>query len=265
MYLPMYLRRIGRMLNLLIATILCGISLLSAQSPSSTNAFHEQVLGEIPAGTAFKAWSVAGDHVAWAEAQDDKWTVMLDGKQQGGTYENIEYLTLSPDGLHLHFFGKRRDGWVHVLDGNETSPGYASVTSISLQPLGTSFAYGACAKKNSCQLIVDDKATSDEYQSISLPQYSADGKHLGFCGTRQKGSHLVVDGRDAGPQVGYYDPARWGFDNTGRLYAAVSTNFKWTYLVGDKMGPMFDVISPLVFSPDGRHMAEQTCSSVSTN
>ena len=144
MYLPIDLRRSGRMLGLLAATIVCGISLLAAQPPSSTNTFHEQVIGEIPAGTAFKAWVAAGNHVAWAGAQDNKWTVTLDGKQQGGRYEKVEHLTLSPDGLHLHFFGKLHDRWVHVLDGSETSPGYASVTALSLQPQGSSFAYGAC-------------------------------------------------------------------------------------------------------------------------
>lgn len=256
MHIPMYLWRCGRMLGLLAITIVCGICPLSAQSPSSTPAFHEQVIGEIPAGTAFKAWIVAGDHVAWAEAQDGNWTVMLDGKQQGGTYNNVEYLTLSPDGLHLHFFGKLRDRWVHVFDGNETSPGYASVTAISLQPEGNSFAYGACVGKNSCRLVVDDKAASDEYQNMSPPQYSADGKHLGFSGGREKASHIVVDGHDAGPPVGYYDPNHWGFDSAGRLYAAASTNFKWTYLIGDKLGPMvYDVISPIAFSPDGQHYA----------
>jgi hypothetical protein len=255
MYLPMNLRQSRRILGLLATTAVCGISQLSAQSPSSTPAFHEQVIGEIPAGMAFKAWIAAGDHVAWAGAQDGKWTVMLDGKQQGGTYKDVEYLTLSPDGLHLHFFGKLNDGWVHVFDGKETSRGYASLTGISLQPQGGSFAYGACLRKNSCQLVVNDQPASDEYENISLPMYSDDGKHLGFCGTRQKGSHLVVDGRDVGPQVGYHDPNHWGFDKTGRLYSAVSTNFKWTYLIGDTMGPMFDVISPIVFSPDGQHYA----------
>ena len=255
MYLPMNLRRSGRMLGLLATTTVCCISELSALSPSSTPAFHEQVIGEIPAGTAFKGWIAAGEHVAWAGAQDGTWTVMLDGKQQGGTYRDVEYLTLSPDGLHLHFFGKLHDGWVHVFDGNETSPGYASVTAISLQPQTGSFAYGACVRKNRCQLVVNDKPASDEYENISLPRYSDDGKHLGFCGTRQKGSHIVVDGRDAGPPIGYYDPNRWGFDVAGRLYAAASTNFKWTYLIGDEIGPMFDVISPIAFSPGGQHYA----------
>jgi len=247
MYLPMVLRGSGRMLGLTAVATVCGISPLSAQPSSSANAFHEQVIGEIPVGTAFKAWIAAGDHVAWAGAQDGKWTVMLDGKQQGGTYSGVEYLTLSPDGLHLHFFGKLHDGWVHVFDGNETSPGYASVTAISLQPQGSSFAYGACARKNSCQLVVNDKPASDEYENISPPKYSDEGKHLGFCGSGKNGSHMVVDGREAGPQVGYHDPNHWGFDKTGRLYSAVSTNFKWTYLIGDTMGPMYDVISPIAF------------------
>jgi hypothetical protein len=255
MYLPMNLRRSDRMLRLLAIATVCGIFPLSAQPSAPTNGFHEQVIGEIPVGTAFKTWIAAGDHVAWAGAQDGKWTVTLDGKQQGGTYRDIEYLTLSPDGLHLHFFGKLHDGWVHVFDGNETSRGYVSVTAISLQPQGGSFAYGACVKKSSCQLVVNDKPASDEYENISLPMYSDDGKHLGFCGTRQKESHIVVDGRNVGPQVGYHDPSRWGFDKTGRLYSAVSTNFKWTYLIGDTMGPMFDVISPVVFNLDGKHFA----------
>ena len=255
MYLPMHFWRSGRILGSLATATACGVFLFSAQPSSSASAFHEQVIGEIPAGTAFEAWIVAGDHVAWAGAQNGKWTVIEDGKQQGGTYKAVEYLTMSPDGLHLHFFGKLNDGWVHVLDGIETSPGYASVTAIAVQPQGGSFAYGACVRKNSCQLVVNDKPASDEYENISPPKYSDDGKHLGFCGSRKKESHIVVDGRDAGPQVGYHDPNQWGFDKTGRLYSAVSTNFKWTYLIGDKMGPMFDVISPIAFSPDGQHYA----------
>lgn len=255
MYLPRFLRRSGRMLGLLASTVVSCVSLLSAQSPSPTSAFHEQVVAEIPAGTAFKAWVVAGDHVAWAGEQDGKWTVMLDGKQKGGMYKEVEYMTLSPDGLHIHFLGKLHDKWVHVFDGSEASQGYASVTAIAMQPQGTSFAYGACAEKNKCQLVVDDKAVPGEYKNMSVPQYSADGKHLGFSGTRQKESVIVVDGHDAGPRAGYYDPNRWGFDSNGRLYAAASTDFKWTYLIGDKMGPMFDVISPIAFSADGQHYA----------
>jgi hypothetical protein len=243
------------MLGVLAVPLVCAISPLSAQVATSAGTFHEQVIGAIPAGTVLKTWVVEGGHVAWAGVQDGKWTVMLDGRQQGGTYKDVEYLSLSPDGAHVHFFGKPHDRWVHVLDGKETSQEYARVTAVAMQPNGSSFAYGACVEKNSCRLMVDDKTASDEYQDISLPQYSADGKHLGFCATGQKQSLLVVDGRVAGPQVGYHDPARWGFDSNGRLYAAVSTNFKWTYLIGDKMGPMFDVISPLAFSPDGQHYA----------
>ncbi len=255
MYLNMYFQRNGRILGLLATATACATFLFSAQPSSSANGFHEQVIGEIPAGTAFKTWIAAGDHVAWAGAQDGKWTVIQDGKQQGGTYKDVEYLTLSPDGLHLHFFGKLNDGWVHVFDGSETSRRYASVTAISVQPQSSSFAYGACERKNSCQLVVNDKPASDEFESISPPKYSDDGKHLGFCGSRKKESHIVVDGRDAGPQVGYHDPNQWGFDKTGRLYSAVSSNFKWTYLIGDTMGPMYDVISPIAFSPDGKHLA----------
>lgn len=250
----MVVRPRGRMLVLLAAT-LCGACRIPAQSAPAAPAFQEQLIGELPAGIAFKAWAVAGGHVAWAGAQDGKWIVQLDGHPQGGSYDGVQFLTLTPDGLHLHFFGKRHDKWIHVLDGVEAVQEYAGVTPVALRPGSNSFAFGACVEKKSCYLVVDDKVASSEYQAITPPRYSADGQHLGFTATFQKQSRLVVDGREVSAQVGFFDPAHWGFDANGRLYAAVSTNFKWTYLIGDRMGPMFDVISPIVFSPDGRHCA----------
>lgn len=255
----MILQRISRrtlhMLVLIAAAKLCGPSLAAAQALAPTPAFREQVLVNIPAETTLKTWTVAGDHVAWVETENGKWTVMLDGKQQGGIYEGVEDITQSEDGAHLHFFGKLHGKWVHVLDGKESSPGYWSVTTVVLQPGGSSYAYTVCAEKKNCFLVVNDKTASEQYERISAAQYSPDGKHLAIIGWRNKENHAMVDGKQTGPDFGDYEPTEWGFDPSGRFYAAVMSDVYWTYLVGDKLCPRFDVISRMAFSPDGQHYA----------
>lgn len=250
-----YPRRGARIVVLLALTALSAFSVASAQPAPAAPAFQEQVVDAIPAETTLKNWTVAGDHVAWAQVKDGRWSVMLDGRQQGGTYDSIDHLMLSEDGAHLHFFGKQHGKWVHVLDGKESSPGYWSVTSAVLQPGGSSYAYTVCAEKKKCFLVVDDKTASEQYERISAAQYSPDGKNLAFIGWRAKQNHAVVDGKEMGPVFGDYEPTEWGFDPSGRFYAAVMSDIYWTYLVGDKLCPRFDVISRMAFSPDGQHYA----------
>ena len=62
--------------------------------------------------------------IARVEKRDGKQTEKLDGKQQGGTYEDVKHLTFSSPGAHLAFFGKRDSAWISVLDGKENSQRY---------------------------------------------------------------------------------------------------------------------------------------------
>lgn len=227
----------------------------TAASPAASG-FHEELIADIPAGSELKQWTASRNHVAWEEKNGKVCIVKLDGRQQGASYDGVQFMSLSPDGAHLHFFGKRDNKWVHVLDGKEASPPYTGPTSIAFQPDTTSFAYGACSNKKKCYIFVNDKETTPDYEDTSFPRYSADGKHLAFFARRRKKWIAVVDGKETGPELDGFSFSSWGFSPSGRFYAAVlPPHSKWTYIVGDSTGPAFDVISPIVFSDDDNHYA----------
>src|ERR1700752_1659268 len=61
----------------------------SAEPPPETATFQEQVIGEMTAGSEFKGGRADKEHLAWIEKQGGKRTVRLDGKPQGGTYDDV--------------------------------------------------------------------------------------------------------------------------------------------------------------------------------
>jgi len=232
-----------------------------AQTPSSPAArsieFHEELIAQVPAGSQIEDFATAGSRVAWEEKKGKTCIVQLDGKQQGGTFERIERLHFNTDGTHLAFFGKRDGKWIFVLDGQERAGGYTFQTEIVYQPHGSSFAYSACVEKKKCQLVVDGKETGPEYEDISYPQYSADGKRLAYFAKRNGKWVAVVDGKETGPELVSVDFADWGFSSrANRFYAAVMpTHSGWTYLVDDAVGTPFQAISLISFSADDAHFA----------
>jgi hypothetical protein len=132
------------------AQFLCAILIVSflvlraSRSQSNQSVFHEEVLAEITPGAEAKQVVVGNHHLAWVEKQADKRTVVLDSKQQGGTYDDVAHLIFSPDESHLAFFGKQSSKWSFVLDGQERSNGYSTTTALAFQPDGTAMAYCQC-------------------------------------------------------------------------------------------------------------------------
>jgi hypothetical protein len=222
---------------------------------ASAPSFHEETIAEIPPGSEVKEMLARSDHLAWVEKSGDKWTVRLDGKRQGGTYEGVERMGFAAGAAHLAFFGKRNSKWVFVLDGEERSPAYASTTSIAFQPRGPSFAYGACAEKKKCSLFVDGKEAGETYEEISYPQYSPDGKHLAYFGKRGGKWVAIVDGKQSGSEFDGVSARSWGFSpQAGRFFCAAWTKgHGWTYMVDGSPGPAFKAISPIAFSGDDQH------------
>jgi hypothetical protein len=88
---------------------------------NESTAFREEVIAEVTQGSELKTWLMGDRQIAWVQKRDGKQTVKLDGKQQGGTYEDGKHLTFSSHGAHLAFFGKRDSAWISVLDGQENS------------------------------------------------------------------------------------------------------------------------------------------------
>jgi hypothetical protein len=224
--------------------------------PKATSAFHEEVIAEITQGSELKTSLVGRNHIAWVEKGGGKETVRLDGKQQGGVFEDVKYLNFSSHEAHLAFFGKRESAWIFVLDGQEHAQRYKKITSTSFEPQGNSYSYCACVEKR-CRLVIEGAETGPEYDDVSYTQYSRDGKRLAFFVKRQKKWIAVVDGKEFGPELEDFWPSAWGFSRSGgRFYvAAWIKGSKWLYLVDGTLGPGFDVISYISFTDDEKHYA----------
>ncbi|HUJ31139.1 MAG TPA: hypothetical protein VLY23_07645 [Candidatus Acidoferrum sp.] len=226
-----------------------------AQTPEASK-FHEEVIAELSPGSELKRELVGVSHLAWVESLSGKRTVRLDGKQQGGVYDDADYLSFNADEKHFGFFAKRGSAWTFVLDGQEHSPEYAHTTAVDFQPKGDSIAYCACREKRKCRLVVDGTEMGDEYEDISYPQYSRDGKRLAYLAKRNKKWIAVVDGKELGPDANSVWFSSWGFSRDGsHFFVAAATKNSWGYAVDGTPGPDFEVISRITFSHDGQHYA----------
>jgi len=258
--------RVGIAVCALAAT--CGLGPIAAQSPvqqpaaaanppvASASGFEEELIVAVPLGSELKGWTARENHVAWMEGKAGAWIVRFDGKQQGGAFEDILMIAMSPDGAHLHFIGKRNGMEVHVVDGQDRSPEYTSFKNLVFQPHGDSIAYSACTEKKKCRLFVDEKPQGAEYEDISRPLYSSDGKRLAYFAKRDKIWIAIVDGKQTGPDLETF--GYWGFsDDASHFYSAawVKGAKKWTYLVDGAEGPVFEALSPIAFSSDSKHFA----------
>jgi hypothetical protein len=235
---------------------------LTATRPQSTqssqgapSAFHEDLLAEISPGAEVKQTIVSTHRLAWIEKLGDKRTVRLDGKQQGGAFEDIKYAEFSPDESHFAFFGKRASEWILVLDGQEKSSGYTRATSVAFQPDGYSIAFCACREKK-CRLTVDGADTGAEFDDISYARYSPDGKHIAFFARRSKKWVAIVDGKEFGPELDDIWFPSWGFHRaSGKFFFTGRLKNDWLHVIDGVSTPGFEVISLPAFSRDGAHYA----------
>ena len=245
--------------QILLATSALLFLPLTPTHPQSTqflpSAFHEDLLAEISPGAEVKQTIVANHHLAWIEKQGDKRTVHLDGKQQGGTFEDIKYAEFSRDESHFAFFGKRASDWLLVLDGQEKFSGYSRITSVAFQPDGNSIAFCACRDKK-CRLVVDGADTGAEFDDISFARYSPDGKRIAFFAKRSKKWVAIVDGKELGPELDdIWFPSSGFHRASGKFFFTGRIKNDWLHVVDGVSTPGFEVISVLAFSHDGSHYA----------
>jgi hypothetical protein len=223
---------------------------------SPTNAFpaskiRETLIAEATPGSEVSWARSTENHLAWVEKANGKKTVRLDGKQIGGSYEDVKYVTHSADEQHLGFLAKRNSKWVMVVDGEERSRDYGRMTAPHLSANGKSFAVGACNEKK-CHLVVDNAEIGADYEDISAPGFSPDGGHHVYIGKRDKKWVMILDDKESGPEMDGCHT--WEFTRDGkRIAVAALLKRRWTWIVDGIPGPAFDVIGSIEFSPDGQH------------
>jgi hypothetical protein len=233
---------------------------------NGTLVVQEEVVAAAPPKTEMSSRGVvkSAHHMAWVEKQGNLHMVFLDGKQQGGHYNEVAFLQFSPDETHFVFATRSDTTWWLVYDGKDQQEQYFLIGGLQWQPKGNTLAYTACREKKKCQLYLDGKASGPEYEYIAGVKYSQDGKHLAYMGWRHEVVYAVLDGKQMGSWMENFDFNHWGFSRTGRFYVAAChgrkfkgyysyNNEKWTYVVDGVAGPQFGIISPIEFSPDDQH------------
>ncbi len=136
----------------------------------------------------------------WAKAQDEGFTMVLDGVE-GRIYDEINDPLFSPDGDHVAYTAKDKDGKFVVLDGKEGTR-YRDVWGLTFG-IGGRLAYVAKDNREGVevQFVVVDGHEDRPYlydwygQGIrSGPVFSPDGTHVVFIANEGgKAEFLAID------------------------------------------------------------------------
>lgn len=215
---------------------------------------QEQLIAEISAGSEYVLGNVLGGHILWSEKSGNQYTVRLDGKQVGETYQQVHVgFRGEPENPHVIMVAKRGGKWVALYDGKEETAEYYTMTAADVGPGGHPFIVGACREKK-CYLVMDGKETGPQFQDIGTPDFNLRSGHYAYFGRRDKRWVAMLDGKETGPEMDDYYRVRWGPEGKFLAVAARLGN-RFTWVVDGVPGPLFDVIGEIAFSPDGRHYA----------
>ena len=239
----------------------------TSQGSASAPGFQEEVVGTISPESRPVRWTALrrGNHLAWTEKRGGDRIVKLDGKQQGGVYNEVRYDVDSAGEANFAFVARRDSKWILVVDGHEEPQEYSNASTPAFQPKGSSLAFCACIEKKDCQLIVDRVATGPRFEHVSYPKYSVDGKRLAYFGMRGNKWIAVVDGKELELEAKLFkksmeltDFESFGFSDDGSRFFVVGRvdhTVVWMYFVDGVPGPWFQVVGTIAFSPDGKHFA----------
>jgi Tol biopolymer transport system component len=124
--------------------------------------------------------SADGKNVACKVNIGTKWSVLI-GDQQGPEFDNVapfNKLIFSPDGTRLAYSAKRGRKWV-VFDGEKFSEEFDFASFwVVFSPTGKLVAHAAKIEGKSCVVVGTKK--SPFFESVSTPQFSADGRKIAF-------------------------------------------------------------------------------------
>src|SRR4051812_44565625 len=108
---------IHRAIVICLCCVACSAAIAQSSPASQTLKLTETVIAELSPGAELASARMAKERLAWIEKQNGKRVVRLDGKQQGGSYEEARYLHFNPDATKLGFAAKRNGKWVLIIDG----------------------------------------------------------------------------------------------------------------------------------------------------
>jgi hypothetical protein len=212
-----------------------------------------------------------GEHIAFAAEKNAKWVIVVDGQEMwehesvGYTYyawgpdlegkafipqTNAAILEFSPSGDQLAYMVKVNDAeWAIYINGK---PGqtYQSV-STNIQFVEEKLAYWAEGSTGKVYIYGD--SILGPYEEIWKTAFSSDRKHFVFAVKKQDAYLLVVDGKeqDLSGEIDNYEMGPAGeLAYSTKSGAGMKVNFG-----SQELPDVYDEISQLTISPDGKHLA----------
>jgi len=188
--------------------------------------------------------------MVWIEAYPDHTqAVLLNGKLMGAYYDDLKYVSESPDGKLWAFSVRRKSRWVVVINGQERTGEYDEMLAPDITNDGH---FLVPARKNGKWRMVADGKDGAEFEKLTSAVFDPSGAHYACMAMRHGKWTTLKDGKELGGELEGYYPPQWF---KGHVVVAARINGKWTWLMDGEPGPGFDVISPFTFTPDGKHYA----------
>lgn len=201
-------------------------------------------------------FSPTGDRLAWGKYKNGKWSMVVDGRE-GRNFDYIKTPVFSPDGKHVAYVDRTGHKYSVIVDSipQKQFPvtGIYEIDRITFSPDGKRVAY--CYHQSNSGSVVVENVVGPDYAELAYPTFSPDGSHLSYLAGTYKDLVIVTDGR-ARTYLGLFPELRsLTYSPDGKRIAFVaSPRARKMVLISDTtIGPEYDLIGNLTFSPDGQH------------
>jgi dipeptidyl aminopeptidase/acylaminoacyl peptidase len=212
-----------------------------------------------------KSISISPDNKQVAYLRQDpnskKFIVSVNGKDEK-PYDWVipQSLTYSMDSTTVGYIAQDSKGMVAVVGGKE-SKSYYEIAGQQLQGIPSSgkFAWKAKARANGGFLIVNDFQEGNEFEDVSIPVFSTDGKHSVYRIKSLGMMNLVLNGKQLTPFDSIPDGSfSWNADSSRYAFVGVrgiDDNAEGVIFSDGKDLFKSKSVSLPVFSPDGKRLA----------
>jgi Tol biopolymer transport system component len=182
----------------------------------------------------------------------DQWTMMVDGKAEGGNWATISDPVWSPDGTkYLVIAANDLEKGAVIVNGKKEGE-HPGVQRPFWSP--DSKDYGFVFRSPEGARVRLGEKVSDPFPDVGQPTVSLQGDATAFPARAKKGWSMVFGGRVGADDLNTIQPAVWSPDGKHVAYRA-QWQFKWIVCVDDGRAEKFDQAGDPVWSPDSTKIA----------
>lgn len=178
------------------------------------------------------------------------WTLVVNGKEDKQSYQDIFDVALGPDGKRIAFIAREGNKYF-VIDGGAKGKEYEKVEWLILSPDGKKIGY-APTEGDKMFLTIDGIETK-RYDEIYFPIFSSRGKDIAFFAREKEDALFIVNSKEMKTDYEYIENMTFSPDDKKIAFSARKDN-SWvvaTYSNGIlRESRTYDLVSSPYFSPD---------------